>query len=133
MSMYVGDSQLMIYPLRLPGGEWRWITSRSFSFQYGGFGGPIITVPQGFETDLGSIPPLVRVILSPSDPACAQAYVLHDWINTLTNRRPPGPGVWSSGSAASILYDALRVKDVPVWKAELIRTGVQLGIAKGEK
>lgn len=132
MSHYI-DDKLTIQPIKLDNGKWIWVTSREFSFHFGGVGGSVFIVPQGFETDLGSIPAALRWLLGPSDPDCVQAYVLHDYVNSLTDHRPPGIWVWSSEAAAAILYDALRCNNVPVWKADLICTGVRFGIAKEEK
>ncbi len=59
-----------------------------------------VTIDYGFATDLGSIPAIARVFLSPDDP-WAQAYVVHDWHydRQIVERRV----------ADAILWDALGV------------------------
>lgn len=51
--------------------------TRAFRYESEGAGGDV-PIPEGFRTDLGSIPFFARVFLSPDDP-WAQAYVVHDW------------------------------------------------------
>lgn len=133
MSHWVDNQRMTIQPM-IVNGKWRWVNSRPFRFVLGpdSIEGAVIDVPAGFDSDLGSIPWWARWLISPSDPDCAQAYMLHDWMNKLTAGRPPQMGVWSSQAAAAILYDALRCNDVPVWKAKLIFFAVCLGIAKKE-
>ena len=109
-----------------------WITSEPISFELGDLGGRIFTVPAGFDTDLGSIPALFRAIWNPSNPRCARAYILHDWINRLTAGRPPGAGVWSSQLAAAVLAEALLLDGEPVWSVKAQALGVWLGIAARE-
>lgn len=132
MSAFNVDDRLTIQPFRRSDGVMVWITSSEIRFRFGDDTGPLFVVPMGFETDLGSIPAALRWFFSPSDPECARSYVLHDWINTLTNKRPPGAGVWSSLAAAAVLYDALRCDQVSVLKSRTIHMGVTAGIAKNE-
>lgn len=89
-------------------------------------------MPQGFETDLGSIPAALRWIWNPGNPRCARAYILHDWLNTLTAGQPPGPGVVSSQLAAAVLYEALALDGEPLWSRRAQFLGVTLGIAAAE-
>jgi hypothetical protein len=134
VSHYVEDDRMEIMPFRRDDGVWVWIVSRRFTFVFGDdLNRQVFTVPAGFETDLGSIPAWGRWMISPSDPGCAQAYVLHDYLNTITAKRRPGFGVLSSVAAAAVLYDAMRCNYVPVWKATTIHTAVLAGIASGER
>lgn len=137
MSHFFSDQRLTIASFVRPDGKTVWVTSRDFGFVLGGIDGQttpaMFIVPEGFETDLGSIPWWARAIFSPSDPQAARAYVLHDWVNYLTAGRPPGKNVWSSRVAAAILYDALRLDGASPLKAGVVTTAVTLGIAKGEK
>lgn len=132
MSRFISNGPLTIAAWKRDDGTPIWITSEEFSFQIGDAAGTTFTVPRGFETDLGSIPALLRFIWNPSNPRCARAYVLHDWINKLTAKRPPGDGVWSSQMAAAVLYEALKLDGEGVLSAKTQATGVWLGIAKQE-
>lgn len=134
MSEFLTDDRLNIQPMQREDGTWVWVTSRAFGFRFGSYGdyGCIFTVPMGFETDLGSIPWWCRWLLNPSDPSCSTAYVIHDYVNSITKRRRPGIGVVSSHMAASVLYDALRLCGVSPFKAGTIYSGVVAGIAKDE-
>lgn len=133
MSHWIEDERMEIMPFKRDDGKWVWITSRRMTFMFGAFqNSAVFAVPANFESDLGSIPAWARWLVNPSDPDCAQAYILHDFINTLTNHRPPGIDVVSSVQAAAALYDALRCNGVAVWKAKIIYLAVVLGIAKEE-
>lgn len=134
MSHWIDSERMDIHPFRGPDGEWRWVNSRGFTFVLGSsqVDGVSFTVPVGFDTDLGSIPRWARWLFSPSDPACAKSYVLHDYLNTLTRQRPPGIGVWSSQLAAAVLYEGMRCDGVGVAKAKTIFLAVVLGIARKE-
>ncbi len=136
MSRFLHTHPLTIAAWQRDDGTPIWITSEAFTFVLGDEDldwPPSFTVPQGFETDLGSIPGILRWIWNPSNPRCARAYVLHDYINTLTDSRPPGPGVWSSAIASMILYEALALDGEPYWSRAAQAVGVFLGIAKRER
>jgi hypothetical protein len=132
MSAFLQDTPLTIAAWRREDRTPIWVTSEEFSFRLGDETGPVFTVARGFETDLGSIPAVLRVIWNPSNPRCARAYVLHDWINKLTDHRPPGAGVWTSQLAAAVLYEALALAGEPLWSRKAQYLGVVLGIAKSE-
>ena len=137
MSHFIDAQRLEIYPLQRSDGKHIWVVSRKFGFVFGGyFEGntpACIWVPEGFETDLGSIPAAMRWLINPSDPQYAPAYVLHDWTNHMTDRRPPGPNIFSSNLACAVFYEALRCNGVPVWMARMQASGVELGIASKER
>lgn len=132
VSRFLAAAPLTIAAWKRADGTPIWITSEPFAFQLGDESGPVFEVERGFETDLGSIPHLVRTIWNPSNPRCARAYVLHDKINTLTAQRPPGPGVWSSHLAAAVLYEALTFDGEPAWSRKAQFLGICFGIAKAE-
>jgi hypothetical protein len=79
-----------------------WITSRAFSYEIGLKGsGLVVTVPEGTDTDLATVPRLLWPLVPPHDPKYAAAFVLHDYLCR-----------WHGFSrivADAILYDALRV------------------------
>lgn len=137
MSQFVGGERLEIGIFTDPTtGRKTWVTSRAYGFVLGGDyetqDGLLFVVPEYFETDLGTIPAWLRWLFNPADPRYARAFVTHDYLNTLTAGRPPGPGVWSSQVAAGVLYDALRLDGASVPAASAIAIGVFLGIAQAE-
>ena len=137
MSTFIQHQQLNIHPFKDENGKYWWAVSSDFGFVLGGDdpgdGGTLFIVPQGFLTDLGSIPVWMRWLFNPAASECARAYVLHDYLNHLTDGRPPGPGVWSSQIAAAVLYEALVFDGVPFWSRLIQTLGVFLGIAKAER
>ncbi len=133
MSHFVQDQQLNMHPFRDEDGTWLWAVSSDFGFVLGDEDGPLFLVEQGFVTDLGTIPWWMRWLFNPAASDCARAYVLHDYINTLTAGRPPGLDVWSSQIAAAVLYEALAFDGVPFWSRLIQFAGVFLGIAKAER
>lgn len=134
MSHFLSDERLEIGVFTDPAtGRKTWVTSRDFGFIALGSPSVLYVVPEYFETDLGSIPPWLRWLFSPSDPRYVRAYVLHDYLNSLTDKRPPGPGVLSSIVAAGLLYDALRLDGAAILPASILTAGVFLGIAKAER
>lgn len=133
MSRFLQTGPLTIAAWKRDDGTPIWITSEPIDFALGDDREATFSVPRGFETDLGSIPTWLRWLFNPASSRTARAYVLHDYINSLTKGRPPGPGVWSSQVAASILYDAMALDGEPVWSRLVQWAGVCLGIAKGER
>jgi len=106
-------------PLELsPGDEddlWR--TTRPLPYEIGRKGsGLLVAVPEGFATDLGSVPAVFRWLINPADAYCAAAFVLHDFLcadlaftRTVTD---------------AVLFEALIALGVPLWKARVIHFGV---------
>ena len=137
MSTFIQQQQLNIHPFKDENGKYWWAVSSDFGFILGAdqefCDGVLFIVPQGFLTDLGSIPAWMRWLFNPAASECARAYVLHDYLNRLTAGQPPGPGVWSSQIAASVLYEALAFDGVPFWSRLVQTLGVFLGIAKAER
>jgi len=134
MSHFLADERLEIGVYTDPTtGKKTWVTSRPYGFVLGDLGGYLFVVDEYFETDLGSIPRWLRWLFNPSDPRYVRAYVTHDYVNSLTAKRPPGPGVWSSIVAAALLYDALRLDGAAIWPASILTAGVFVGIAKAER
>lgn len=115
-------------------GRWAWTVDDPLLFEVGPSGsGLIIEVEQGFSSDLGSIPPLLRWVFNPADPQCAPAYLVHDKVNQLTGTvMPHRLNGYSSQFAAACLYEALALCDVPMWSRKLQYAGVTVGIANAE-
>jgi len=63
-----------------------------------------VVVPQGFETDLASVPRLFHKIFPP-DGKYAKAAVLHDWLYRT--------GLVDRWMADAIFYDAMRNRNLP--------------------
>jgi hypothetical protein len=112
-----------IYPFRAADtGTWAWALAEPLVWEVRGLGGGFtITAPVGFATDLGSIPPIGRIVVNPADAQLAKAFVLHDFILAEF-----GPAC--QPFAASQLYEALRALDCPQWKRKLITAAVVAGI-----
>lgn len=87
-----------------------WLTSRAFSYEIGHKGsGLVVTVPEGTDTDLATVPRLLWPLIPPHDPGFAAAFVLHDYLCRWHG--------FSRVMADAILYEALRVLGAPAWKA----------------
>jgi len=77
----------------------------AFSFDIGIAGSKLkIVVPQGFETDLASIPGWLKPWFPPDGPY-AKAAVLHDWLYRT--------GLVERWMADAIFYDAMRNPNLP--------------------
>jgi Protein of unknown function (DUF1353) len=106
-------------PLMLSPSGALWKTERELDYEIGAQGsGLFILVPQGFKTDLGTIPVWARAFINPADAKCAAAFVLHDFLCTWSN--------FSRTVTDAILFEALIVLATPRWKALLIHFGVSL-------
>ena len=66
------------------------------SFTYTANDGALYTAPNGFKTDLASIPRILWAILPPFW-KYAKAAVIHDWIIVETNNRPLANEVFREG------------------------------------
>lgn len=77
--------------------------------------GRVVHVPQGFETDLDSVPrlPLVYLIAGEQAPASA---VVHDWL--LETETP-----WAL--SAKVFREAMAVEGVPAWLRALMYSAVR--------
>lgn len=64
-----------------PTGIGRWVTVGELPCELGKPGsGLFITVPDGFVTDLASIPRWLHWLVNPFDPATAPAAIVHDYL-----------------------------------------------------
>lgn len=102
-------------------------TCRAFSFDIGHKGsGLTITVPEGFWTDLASVPRIFWSIFPPYDPRYAAAAVLHDFLRRWGR---DNDGVWErfdEGTADAIFYEALKILGLPKWKAIIMYLAVRI-------
>jgi len=95
-----------------------WKTEREFSYHVGSEdSADVITVPQGFETDLASIPWPASMLL-PKSGIYNQAAVLHDYLYT-TQTRP-------RAEADHIFLEAMKTLGVSWWIRTTMYTAVRL-------
>lgn len=83
-----------------------------------------VTVPEGFETDLASIPRMFTYIL-PINDRHRLAAVVHDYMYA---RRGVLPGkIVTRKQADQVFYEAMMALKVPKWKAWTMYRGVRAG------
>lgn len=80
-------------------------------------GSETVTVPEGFETNLASIPRIFWNILPPTG-KYAKAAILHDWLYT-GGKKP-------REVCDGILLDGMKSLDVEKWKCTLMYYSVRL-------
>lgn len=81
----------------------------------------LITVPQGFDTDLASIPRPLWALLPPFG-SYDRAGVIHDWMYTV------GPKAnWTRRDADEALLEGMEDLGVGKWTRRVIYAGVRLG------
>lgn len=102
-------------------GTGKYVLVRPLSYQVGFLGSEVVvTVPDGFMTDLASIPRILWSILPPHDPDYAGAAVLHDYLYEWKG------GIFTRVVADAIFYEAMRVLGVPAWKAVFMYLAVRM-------
>jgi hypothetical protein len=77
-----------------------------------------IYIPEGFETDLGSIPQLLQGIF-PKDGKAMFAYILHDYLYYT--------GMYSQWECDSMLDEAMGTLGVSYWRRKAVRSGLAVG------
>jgi hypothetical protein len=80
--------------------------------------GAAITVPEGFVTDLASIPRILWDFLPP-DGSYAPAAIVHDYLYTVTP--------YDRATCDKILLEAMAALGVPIYERDIIYGGVRLG------
>ncbi len=102
-------------------GKWRFELLAPFEYHLGNYptkyNSDIITVPEGFITDLASIPRVFWSILSPID-EYVKAAVLHDWLYHT--------GLYSKTRTELIFKEAMQVLNTPKWKINSVYSAVYL-------
>lgn len=115
----------------MPSGK-HWRVTEAFEFHSGQFNsGLFVSVPEGFVTDLASIPIGVRWLI-PKAGKNAQAAVVHDHIYrhgtmSIRVRNNTQQVPVSRGMADAIMYQAMKALNVAAWRRELIFRGLQVG------
>jgi len=106
-----------------PGNAWR--LEESYSYQDGA---NEITVPDGFEFDLASIPRALWWLISPFDLSIA-APLLHDYLYQHEGSPPPGsidpPRTYSRAETDQLFRHVMEMEGVPGWRRSLAYAGVR--------
>lgn len=127
MSAYT--EHLSIQPFR-DSGVWKWCLTAELHWEIGHKGSGIwITIPDGFVTDLASIPFWARWLLNPNRPETAKAAAVHDWLTPTILEKGSRP-LWDCRTSAGELYAALRADGLPVWQCKLYYFAVVIGISE---
>lgn len=115
--------ETLISPVKDETGKWVWVLKEPLIWEFfDSLDNPDeIEIPEGFYTDLGSIPWYGRWLFNPGEPQSAAAYILHDWLLQLW-------GPHRQLEAAGVLYQALKSLDVPKWRRMVITLAVIAGI-----
>lgn len=106
-----------------PGNVWR--LEESYSYQDGN---NVITVPEGFEFDLASIPRALWWLISPFELSIA-APLLHDFLYQHKGDPPSGsivpPRTYSRKEADDLFRTVMEQEGVPAWRRSLAYAGVR--------
>lgn len=106
-----------------------WFTDEEFSY----FIGPIanqryVTIPKGFFTDGASVPRMFWAIFPPWG-SYGQAAIVHDYLCTykmLTKNGDDPNLIISQSEIDKVLYEAMKISGVPIWKRAIIYGCVNL-------
>jgi hypothetical protein len=104
----------MIVKAGAPG---RWVLARDLFWTHP-VSGTVVRIPAGFETDLASIPRVLRAVFSVNG-AHRKAAVLHDYLYSR--------GLCSRKRADRLFKLAMKETAVPWWKRNLMFAGVRMG------
>jgi len=118
------------------GGVWGWCTVGTMVWEVGVRGsGLFVTVPDGFVSDLASIPRWLHWALNPYDPCTVKAAIIHDWLTPDPEERedeaydPIARPLWNQRTSAGEFYAALRADGMARFKANLYFSAVLVGMA----
>jgi len=78
----------------------------------------LLQVPEGIETDLGSIPTVLQVFF-PKDGKAMFGYILHDYLYQI--------GLFSRSETDDILEEAMESLSVSWWRRKSVRGGLRIG------
>ena len=91
-------------------------------------------MPDGFASDLASIPRWLHGLLNPYDPQTVKAAVVHDWLTPDKDERsaedydPVVRPLWNQRTSAGEFYAQLRADGMSHFKANLYFNAVLLGM-----
>lgn len=83
-----------------------------------------VLVPQGFVTDLASIPRVLRLFIQVNG-RHSDAAIIHDWL--YYKRGHIGPWTLTRKQCDDIFLEAMLESGVPKWKAWTMWSGVRVG------
>lgn len=94
-----------------PSGDGRWVLVGELRWHLGYPGSPdVLRVPDGFVTDLASIPRWLHWLVNPFDPATCPAAIIHDYLLEQG---------FEQRMAAGEFYRRLTFDGFPLWKRKL--------------
>lgn len=106
-----------------------WFTDEEFSYYIGPVANQrYVTVPKGFFTDGASVPRIFWAVFPPWG-SYGQAAIVHDYlcVNKTLTKNGDNPNLSISQSEIDrVLYDAMKISGVPVWKRVIIYNCVRL-------
>lgn len=136
MSLYTENLSIEPFPDLVNGKwVWKWCLTSDLHWEVGHKGSGLwVTVPDGFVTDLASIPAAARWLFNPNDPQTAKAAAVHDWLTPTREERAAGAGrpLWDGRTAAGEFYACLTADGVKPVRRKLYYFAVVLGIAADE-
>lgn len=106
---------------KLRGGEW--LVRQPGGLVYTTNAGQVITVPEGFETNLASVPAIFWPIL-PRDGDYTPAAIVHDWLYGC--HEIAGQAI-SRGQADGIMLEAMQALGVSWWRRNVIWAALRVG------
>ena len=114
MSAFLNNLNVILLQDNASGGKWQLSSTLLYASD---IVDGLITVPSGFITDFASVPRLPVVYLLNGDTAHAAA-VVHDYLYAAA--------YIPRNLADKILYEAMRVTGVPLWRAGAMYAAVRL-------
>ncbi|WP_229996560.1 DUF1353 domain-containing protein, partial [Escherichia coli] len=98
-------------------GDYRWRLVEPFEFWQTERPDDVIYVPEGYVTDLASVPRILWSVFPPHG-RYAKAAIIHDWLYDNALR--------TKAEADRIFLDAMKVLGVPRWRRVLMYAAVRL-------
>ncbi|ELS8111650.1 DUF1353 domain-containing protein [Escherichia coli] len=98
-------------------GDYRWRLVEPFEFWQTERPDDVIYVPEGYVTDLASVPRILWSVFPPHG-RYAEAAIIHDWLYDNALR--------TKAEADRIFLDAMKVLGVPRWRRVLMYAAVRL-------
>jgi hypothetical protein len=113
---------------------WKWCLTAGLHWEVGYQGSGLwIVVPEGFVTDLASVPWWARWLRDPNRPETAKAAAVHDWMTpTKAERAAEYRPLWDNRTGAGEFYSCLKAGGLGLFERKLYYFAVVLGIARDE-
>ena len=106
---------------KLRGGEW--LVRQPGGLVYTTNAGQVITVPEGFQTNLASVPAIFWPIL-PRDGDYTPAAIVHDWL--YGQKEMAGQAI-TRGQADGVMLEAMEALGVGWWRRRVIWGALRVG------